>query len=179
MANTSLSNKERAEARKRTPKVARHPARPGEPIKVSAAPKPEPADDRDGLLWLVKKRRIKGDRQKAAMAYRAAFRDASGPTIKSALDFSGGFGRGSGTDFQHAAAVGSAHAKRALFALRWNVLSGQDDMLIVMDGVCGIGQSLRTLAGGDSRKAMALEAVLMVALDLIVTHMKNAGEIAC
>ena len=61
-------------------------------------------------------------------------------------------------------------AKRELFVMRWQVLGGQTDMLTVMDGVCAGGMTLRKLGGGGDRKALALEAVLMVALDLVVRH---------
>lgn len=124
--------------------------------------------DRDGLDWLKRKGRLTPRRTQAAELYRRAFRNADGPSVKSCLDVT----VGGGTGRVEAVLVGSAAAKRELFALRWVVLGGQEDLLTVCDAVCGVGHTLRALAGDDGsdrskRRQAALEAVLMVALDLI------------
>ncbi|MFN4176437.1 hypothetical protein [Phenylobacterium sp.] len=143
----------------------------GRPAPTTAARKAEADGGRDGLEWLARKGRLSARRKAAAYAYRAAYRDASGPSLKSCLEggLGGGFAPG---DVAQADLAAMAQAKRRLFAFRWLALGGQDDLVTVMDGVCGVGHTLRELAGGGSddqvkARARVLEAVLMVALDLI------------
>lgn len=144
--------------------------------------KPAPAEDRDGIEWLARKGRLT-PRQRAAAEYarrviRAA-ETADGASLKSCLDVSVG-GGASGLTLRPAEA--SASAKRELFTMRWLWLGGQSDLLTVVDGVCGKGQTLRQLAGEEGadsskimRRATVLEAVLKVALDLIARHLDEPG----
>ena len=53
-----------------------------------------------------------------------------------------------------------------LFVIRHQILAGQYDMLTALDGVCGVGHTLREL-GKTQARAIALEQALMCALDLI------------
>lgn len=131
--------------------------------------------ERDGLLWLVKKRRLSLPRLRAAQAYRELYRTAmtEDGALKSCLEVAGGGGERVG--MPGAAPISLLAAKRALFLIRHKVLGGQADMLSVMDGVCGAGRTLRELGKGD-RGAGALEAVLMVALDLVHGHLTKQLE---
>lgn len=127
-------------------------------------PKPQP-QDRDGLDWLIRKKRLRPDQIQTAQAYRAAFRDAGGVSLRSCLDDTPGGGSGSG-----GLACAMAHAVDGpawLQHVRWTILAGQGDMITVMDGVCGAGATLISIARGNDRRAGELEAVLKVALDLV------------
>jgi hypothetical protein len=144
----------------------------GRPAVAKATSAAEAGDlDRDGLDWLQRKGKLTLRQRLAAELYRKAYREAGDLSVKSSLNIvEGGPGAGGG-GMAHAAA-GTATAKRALFVLRWQVLGGQLDLLTVCDGICGLGHTPRSLAGGDGtdrtkRRQAVLEAVLMVALDLI------------
>jgi hypothetical protein len=121
----------------------------------------------DGLDWLVRKGRISARRHGAAMAYRKAFRDGGGPSIKSSADWGhvGGVA-GPGLHAENAA-LAYTQAQRDLHTIRTRVCLSQDDLVTVLDAVCGVGIAPRALAGGDGHRAATLEAVLMVALDLV------------
>ena len=69
-------------------------------------------------------------------------------------------------------------AVRQLAALRTQALAGHQQMIEVMDGVCGGGLTLRELAGGEERAAGRLEAVLMVALDLVTAWLGRQAAVA-
>lgn len=132
----------------------------------------EAAEDRDGLDWLARKGRLTPARKAAGLHYRDALRDAGGAMIKSSLDIREGGASSTG----EARLAEVTEAKRELFVLRWVVLGGQGDLLTVMDGVCGVGHTLRQLAEGSTPdqvkdRAKVLEAVLMVGLDLVAAHL--------
>jgi hypothetical protein len=131
------------------------------------SPEEERGPRRDGLLWLVEKRRLTKDRYRQALRYRAAFRDGGSVSLKSSADIGAGGGAPGPRDHLGGAMVSHTQAQRDLFVMRWEVLKGQGDMLIVMDAVCGVGHSLRELTGGDWKRAGELEAALRVALDLL------------
>jgi hypothetical protein len=128
-----------------------------------------PLANRDGLAWLIGKKRLTPERARQAQRYRDAFRNGAGVAMKSsaATWTSTGGGTPGSRDGHDTALCGSVAASRDLFVMRWQVLKGQAEMLIVMDAVCGIGHTLRDLAGGQWQRAGELEAVLKVALDLL------------
>lgn len=162
---TSVAERKRAKkaARRVEPAKPRHIVGDREPKIAKADPPPK---DRDGLLWLIKKRRLTPEQQRTAMTWRNAVRDATGVSIKSCIDVTAG-GGGASWDRLQAAYVASTAAQMWLDEQRRTVLRGQVDMLTVLDGVCGAGQTLRELAGGDDRRAQVLEGILNVALDLV------------
>lgn len=133
---------------------------------------PKPKDlFRDGLEWLISKGRLSHGQWQAARWYRSLYRDPGGPSIKSGLNFesiaTAGCSHG-----QHGADIGgqSLDTARELKHIRAVVLGGQGDMIGAMDEVCGKGATPIEAAGKD-RAAGKLEAVLLVALDLIVCYM--------
>lgn len=130
--------------------------------------------DRDGLDWLRQKKRLNARRFKAGLTYREWFRDAGGPSIKSGLNVVEG-GPGSAGMGLPLALEGMTDAKARLFRVRHQVLKGQPDMVMVLDAVCGTRQTLTSLAGGNDRRALELEAVLMIALDLVAAHLDEGG----
>lgn len=138
-------------------------------LKGAAPEDLSPLANRDGLAWLIGKKRLTPDRARQAQRYRDAFRNGAGVAMKSsAAQWLGAGGSAPGPrEGGGAAMFGSVEASRDLFVMRWQVLKGQPEMLIVMDAVCGIGHTLRDLAGGNWQRAGELEAVLKVALDLL------------
>jgi hypothetical protein len=161
---TRAQNKQssRANALKRGEQNAR---RRGEALNVKA-PAPDKATDpvRDGLIWLIRKGRLTPLRQRAAAIYRSAYREPQEGAMRSCLNLEpGGCGAGSPPDCN----AGKVDAVRRLDAFRRWALAGHEQLIWVMDGVCGGGLTLREMCGGEERGASKLEAVLMVALDLV------------
>lgn len=139
---------------------------------ISSAPAAPAKEDRvDGLEWLVKKKRLTDGQMREAWAYRRDFQAAEldGAALKSSLAEPEAIGSGKVPD-KLTPVVNRVEAKRRQFIRRFQILAGQSDMLMVLDAVVGKGQTLRELAGGDGHKANTLEAVLKVALDLLVTQ---------
>lgn len=167
---TTLSNRQRRQARKRTTKA---PASPSSGVTTTSramvAAAVDIPQDRDGLLWLISRNRLTPPRARAAKAYRQDFREASsaGPTLKSCLDVREGYGKGLPASGPTGEVIYALDAQRSLFRKRFAVLRGQADLLDVLDGVCGRGLTLRELAGGNGHKAASLETLLKVALDLL------------
>lgn len=138
--------------------------------------------DRDGLDWLVRKNKITLRQRLAGEYYRRCFRDAGDLSVKSCLNVvEGGPGPGRGGAGLQGALAGNTAAKRALFELRWLVLGGQDDLVTVCDGICGVGHTPRSLAGGDGsdaskRRQAVLEATLCIALDLVARALDEGAK---
>jgi len=168
MAKEALSNRQRDLMRKRMPKEARRPKVGEEARVVKAAAAERSAEPRDGLAWLVKKRRLNAAQAREAMLYRQGFRDAGEVTMRSCLDV--GVGGGQAVGLPDATVLSMTQARRDLFVARYTVLRGQVDMLTVMDGVSGHGYTLRALAGGDHHRASELEVALKLALDMLVAY---------
>jgi hypothetical protein len=126
---------------------------------------------KDGLEWLIKKKRI--DRAQAAAAYRLrlGFRDDGGGVegVVSCLEIGGGGGSSDGVQHRLAAVT---DARREYLLVIGQVLWGEPQMVAVVDGVCGRGYTLRYLAGQDRHRADELEAVLKAALSLVVAWKK-------
>lgn len=147
------------------------------PVKAKAD-----ADPKDGLEWLIKKKRL--DRAQVAEAYRLrqGFRDDTGDLAEgfvSCVEFqAGGGGRGDGAG-QQARLAAVTDARRDYLLVIGQVLWGEPQMVAVVDGVCGRGYTLRYLAGQDRHAADALEVVLKTALSLVVAwrkrHVKPEG----
>ena len=171
MANVGLSNRQREQIRRQVQAEPRYPkvAEGEKVVKVSSDP-PTPLE-RDGLVWLAKKKRLSVGQLAEGLAYRNAFRDAGELSMKSCLDVGAGVGGQAGPgDIADRAVISMTTARRELFVARYQVMRGQVDMLTVMDGVCGVGWTVRDLAAGDQVRARELEAVLKVALDLLVAN---------
>lgn len=124
----------------------------------------EPEAVRDGLFWLIRKGRLTALRQRAAAIYRSAYREPQEGAMKSCLN---GDPRGDRIGVPPDYNAAKIDAIRRLEAMRRIALSGHKQLIWVMDGVCGGGLTLRELCGGEERSAGKLEAVLMVALDLV------------
>jgi hypothetical protein len=148
------------------------PRRKSTTAKGPAEPAPPPPD-RDGLVWLIEKGKLKGERRSAALAYREAFRDAGGVSVPSSLSSLDRV-QGGGFNAQLTMAIAVSACSR-IQEFRQVALHGQEDLLTVADGVCGCGHTLRTLAGRDGPRSMVMMGMLLVALDLIAAYVAE-GE---
>ena len=122
-----------------------------------------------GLDWLLRKGRITPAQRQAGEAYGAAFRRSqAAPSIGSTLEVqpSGGLAAGPSLAQILKQAAGRQRALEELAAMRER-LFGQGDLVQVCDLVCGRELTPREAGGGD-REALRLEAVLKVALDLLL-----------
>lgn len=164
MANSSLSNRERAALRKAIPKAPRKAKGPAE-VRVGKPVDVRP-QVRDGLEWELGKGRITVIQFREGMRFREGFRAAGEVGLRSCLDVREG--RGGGGKGALAPVEAMTLARAEMLVIRYEVLRGQDDMLTVMDGVCGLGFTCRALANGDRRRADDLEVALRLALDLVV-----------
>jgi hypothetical protein len=162
-----LSNRQRRALRKATPAKARR-AVPDGSAEVKVAAKAEAAEKRDGLEWLAAKKRLSAEQLAEGFRYRGLFRDAGPVAMRSCLDVGAGGGSAGPKGYVDIVLVASADARAELDLIRALVLRGQSEMLTVMDGVCGLGWTVRALAGGDQGRARELEALLRAALDQVI-----------
>jgi hypothetical protein len=170
MAREGLSNRQRKHRAKAAPAAPRHPKAVDEAKVVRVAKVKDAGEpiDRDGLIWPYKKKRITAAQAKEGFHYRDLFRSAAGgeaPIPSNIPTGKVGGGQQGGLPFSDG--FNDAAAKLALFVVRWHVLLGQADLLLVMDGVCGVGHTVRYLAGGNQVRAAQLEAALRIALDMM------------
>lgn len=120
-----------------------------------------------GLEWLARKGRITEDQKAAGERYRDAFAVAQ-PTVAigSTLEVQPGMGSaGPALKSLIARADFRAAAERKLATYRAQ-LSGHPALVAACDLVCGRELTPREAAGGE-REGLKLEAVLLVALDLL------------
>lgn len=148
-------------------------AKPEKVVRISTEPKPQDPTEKDGLLWLAKKKRLTQPQLAAGFYYRDLYRNAEAGdgSLKSCLDVSAGGGvynggRGGGLPF--GGEYSNGEARLQLFVIRSLIFGEQDDLVTVMDGVCGLRHTVRYLAGGDQLRSSQLEAALRIALDLLV-----------
>ncbi|HMU28150.1 MAG TPA: hypothetical protein PKA65_12170 [Solirubrobacterales bacterium] len=151
---------------------ARREARALAAVSTKAANAPaEKISDRDGLEWLVAKGRLKGSRLRAGRWLRKIGRDAASdgqPPLRSILDDRvGGGGGGEPPALIRTDAAMKLRYVRACFGAGPGQPEGFRRMLELLDGVCIGGRTIIEMAGQDDRKAIALEAELGIALDLV------------
>jgi hypothetical protein len=128
-----------------------------------------PYHRRSGLEWLVAKGRISERQRLAGERYGASYRRAGAQAaIGSTLDLAPGSSASGGPSLGLLLkmADGRRQAQAALAASR-QALFGQGDLVTACDLICGQELTPREAAGGD-RDAARMEAVLKVALDLLL-----------
>lgn len=144
-------------------------------VRIGRKPGLDPAED--GLMRLRRKQQLTVDQLRQAFAYRddaALAALAVGPVKVSDLEGARGGGGGKAACASDGGLADYIAAQRRQFTRRNVVLSGQSDMLTVMDGVCVGRHTLMALAGEDDRRSRELLAVLRVALDLL--HIAAGGR---
>lgn len=171
MANAALSNADRKKLRKATPAKPRVVASAeAHVVRVAAEPPPKIEQDRDGFVFLSRKR-LSPAQVKAGIYYRDLFRFVAlytGADVKDSIErlMTSGGGAGGGVVLNGTSFTASA-ARAELFRLRWVVSGGQVDVLSALDGVCGIGHTLLFLAGGKRQREEQLMQSLRIGLDLV------------
>ncbi|WP_404415503.1 hypothetical protein [Brevundimonas vesicularis] len=120
---------------------------------------------RHGMIWLVEKKRLTGDRRRAAEAWAADYSLVRSDGLKSCLnDNAKGGSDGPSQQFIERKAAARWRLDRAHKHL--NSATGSSRLANLVDAVCGRGDSVRSLAGGNQTAAERMEAELMVALDM-------------
>lgn len=123
---------------------------------------------RDGWEWLIHKQRVTFAQRKAGDYYRALYRDPGDkPAIRSCLDIQEGSGGSSKAQAASMMAAWHVDAADELEVIRTAHLGDHDDLIALLNSVCGMGMTLREIAGGNERAARDLEVKLKVALDLV------------
>jgi hypothetical protein len=128
-----------------------------------------PYHRRSGLEWLFAKGKITERQRLAGERYGECYRRAGlhAPLTSSlALGPSGGTAGGPSLGFLLKLAEGRRQAQAGLAARR-AALFGQGDLVTACDRICGQEMTPREAAGGE-RDAARMEAVLKVALDLLM-----------
>lgn len=125
---------------------------------------------RDGFLWLSMKGRLVPHRLDAGQRYGAMFARARADGVKSCLNDEVVGGDGDGPSASKVRAVAELTALRIHIYRAMSQDQGKR-LVTLLDEVCGSGVALRQLAKGDDRKAHAMEAELMIALDMVATHL--------
>jgi hypothetical protein len=128
-----------------------------------------PYHRRSGLEWLSAKGRISERQRLAGERYGASYRRAGAQAaIGSTLDLTPGSSAAGGPSLGLLLkmAEGRRQAQAALAASR-QALFGQGDLVTACDLICGQELTPREAVGGD-RDAARMEAVLKVALDLLL-----------
>lgn len=118
-----------------------------------------------GLVWLHKKQRIDDDQFAAGMRYGAVYRlSLAEQSIRSILnDDRGGDGPTLQRMIQNSEKVAQAASKLAMYRRQ---LSNAKGLIEACDAVCGLEKTPRE-ASKDGHEANRLEAVLIVALDML------------
>lgn len=120
---------------------------------------------RHGMIWLVEKKRLTGDRRRAAEAWAADYSLVRSDGLKSCLnDNAKGGSDGPSQQFIERKAAARYRLERAHDHLRH--ATGSNRLADLIDAVCGRGDTVRAIAGGDKDKAAIVETELMVALDM-------------
>lgn len=121
---------------------------------------------RHGLLWLIHKGRITGDRRTAGLRWSDDYSLVRTDGLRSCLNDNA---PGSPTDAQaerQQEKLSSAAARLARARFHIAASTGSTRLADLLDAVCGRGETLRALAKDDKVKAAMLEVELSIALDM-------------
>lgn len=119
---------------------------------------------RHGLLWLIQKGRLTPMRKVAGQRWSDDYSLVRTDGVRSCLNDNV---RGAGSEALRLDERKAAAAQRLQTAREQIVLStGSSRLADLLDAVCGRGETLRSLAGGDQIRATQMEAELCVALDM-------------
>src|SRR5581483_7731580 len=120
--------------------------------------------NRDGLLWLIAKRRLGPALRDAAERYRSDYQIIHGGVLRSCLDDSRSGGAGA------EAMEALRRARENLEGARVKGLARDGSMTWLMDEVAGKGSTLRDLAQGNQQDAAAYEVEFRIACRLLARH---------
>lgn len=117
------------------------------------------------MIWLVEKKRLTGDRRRAAEAWAADYSLVRSDGLKSCLnDNAKGGSDGPSQQFIERKAAARWRLDRAHKHL--NSATGSSRLANLIDAVCGRGDNIRALAGGNQTAAERMEAEMMIGLDM-------------
>lgn len=118
---------------------------------------------RHGFMWLERKERVTGRRRIAGQNWGRDYSLASNDGLRSCLnDNVPGGGDTPAPQDRKSEARGRLEQGRA--HIRY--ATGSENLANLLDAVCGRGDTLRALSGGDKIGAAVKEAELMIALDM-------------
>ncbi|MEN5147193.1 hypothetical protein [Brevundimonas diminuta] len=122
------------------------------------------AGARHGLLWLIHKGRLTPMQKVAGQRWSDDYSLVRTDGVRSCLNDNV---RGQATEALRLEEKRAA-AQQRLMAARFRIrqTTGSERLSDLLDAVCGRGNSLRALAGGDKVRAAQMEAELGVALDM-------------
>lgn len=131
----------------------------------------KPARRIDGITWLKRQGKLEGNRARAAETYRAAWTAAQGePSLRSCLAEQTGGGTGPNVAAAILAAGARLEACKQLERMH-DQLGWQPDLLTSLWQVIGLGKTPRE-ASANGAQASRLEALVLVALDLLAAHLR-------
>ena len=142
--------------------------------RVAHGARPAPYRRQPGLQWLAAKGRLSAEQQLAGQRYGACYRRAKCEgSIPSTLDVKPRASAPGGASLvsvlNHAEGTVQAQARLALYRRQ---LCGQANLIRACDLICGEESTPRE-AAKDDREAGKLEAVLLVALDILASAAPN------
>jgi hypothetical protein len=128
---------------------------------------------RDGFVWLEKQKRLSSAQIATGHKIRALHDRATWDGLRSKAGNDNSSPDGS-TFLPTEAAM---EAKRQIASLREHVVyaSGGPGPFDLLMAVCGVGATLRTIAGGDDRRAIVLEGQLIVALEMAEVALRRSN----
>lgn len=130
---------------------------------------------RHGLLWLIHKGRITGDRRMAGLRYSDDYSVTRSDGLRSCLnDNSPGCGGDNVRDQER-----KAEARKRIEAVNAHIVAatGSTALVHVLEAICGRGETIRKLAANDERQCTALETQLHIALDMCAAALRNDRNI--
>lgn len=119
---------------------------------------------RHGMIWLIEKKRLSGDRRRAAESWAADYSLVRSDGLKSCLNDNAKGGDGPSQQFIERKAAARWRLDRAHKHL--NSATGSSRLANLIDAVCGRGDNIRALAGGNQTAAERMEAEMMIGLDM-------------
>ena len=120
---------------------------------------------RDGLDWLYRKERIDQRQRDAGRRYGADYAQTT-PSLQSCLNQ---------LDRVDKSAVSTSpdraqKIRERMQDARENGLKNQTRLINVCNAICGRGETVLEVAKGNDREALRIEATLIIALDMLITH---------
>lgn len=120
---------------------------------------------RHGMLWLIEKKRLTGDRRRAAEAWSVDYAMVQQDSLRSCLNDNG---RGGSDGPSQSIIEKRVAASHRLKRVRSHIVAstGSARLADLAEAVCGRGDNVRALAGGSQALADRTETELMIALDM-------------
>lgn len=126
---------------------------------------------RHGLLWLIHKGKVGGARRDAGIRYSNDYALARAESLRSCLNDNVA---GQALDYDTAQEKQTAARQRLrIIKTHISASTGTTSLVDILDAVCGRGDTIRSLAANDERTCAALEAKLLIALDMSAAALRH------